>query len=159
MSTRVALDAWLAATVDAATEFASTTLDSDAAIGNLPMDLTECFVALVGEEGSLQIGLAADAAGCQTLAKALFASEDDLPDEDVSDALGEIANIIAGGVKKRMATTQQPLALGLPIVMEGHLRLTERQQIAQTDVMLGQVPTRLLIVCNKDQPASKHVTA
>jgi len=163
MNTPIALDAWLAATVEAATEFATTTLDStldsQGAATVLPMDLTECFVALVGEEGSLQIGLAADAAGCQTLAKALFASEDDLPDEDVSDALGEIANIIAGGVKKRMATAQLPLALGLPIVMEGHLRLTERQQMAQTDVKLGQVSTRLLIVCNKDQPASRRATA
>src|SRR5512147_990453 len=117
MSNGVALDDWLSATVEAASEFASTTLDaaleSVASTSKLPVDLTGCFVALVGEEGSLQIGLASDSAGCMTLAKALFASDEDLPEEDVGDALGEIANIVAGGVKKRMATGQVPLALGL----------------------------------------------
>src|ERR1700690_4029619 len=102
MTAAVALDVWLHATVDAASEFATTTLDcvleSVTSNGELPVDLTGCFVALVGEEGSLQIGLASDTAGCQTLAKALFASDDDLPEEDVGDALGEIANVIAGGV-------------------------------------------------------------
>jgi chemotaxis protein CheX len=155
MSAAIALDEWLSATTEAASEFATTTLDAALetadASGVLALDLTGCFVALVGEEGSLQVGLASDAAGCQTLAKALFASDDDLPDTDVSDALGEIANIIAGGVKKRMATVQLPLSLGLPIVMEGHLRITERQQMAQVDVRLGKTPARLLIVCNKDK--------
>lgn len=154
MTSMQPLSDWMKATVDAASEFSSTTLGASLMVlrgSNLPIDLTGCFVALVGEEGSLQIGLASDSAGCMTLAKALFASDDDLPEEDVGDALGEIANIIAGGVKKRMATGQVPLALGLPIVMEGHIRLTERQQIAQLDVSLGDVPIRLLIVSNKGQ--------
>ena len=163
MTAAIALDAWLSATLDAASEFATTTLEAalesvDKGDG-LALDLTGCFVALVGEEGSLQVGLASDAVGCQTLAKALFASDEDLPDTDVSDALGEIANIIAGGVKKRMATLQLPLSLGLPIVMEGHLRLTERQQMAQMDVRLGKTPARLLIVCNKEQVASSRLRA
>lgn len=153
MTSMVPLDDWMKATVDAAAEFSTTTLEAPLSTlesSNLPLDLTGCFVALVGEEGSLQIGLASDSSGCMTLAKALFASEEDLPDNDVGDALGEIANIVAGGVKKRMAG-QVPLALGLPIVMEGHIRLTDRQQIVQLDVSLGDVPTRLLIVSNKGQ--------
>ena len=152
MTRMLALNDWLHATVDATSEFSSTTLGAPLTpleSSNLPIDLTGCFVALVGEEGSLQIGLASDGAGCQTLAKALFGSDEDLPEEDVGDALGEIANIVAGGVKKRMASGEILLALGLPIVMEGHIRLTERQQIAQIDVLLGEVPTRLLIVSNK----------
>jgi chemotaxis protein CheX len=162
MTALIALEAWLNATVEAASEFASTTLDaafqSADVSSELPPDLTGCFVALVGEEGSFQIGLASDAEGCQTLAKALFASDEDLPDEDISDALGEIANIVAGGVKKRMATAQQPLSLGLPIVMEGHLRLTERQRVAQLDGKLGQVPVRLLIVSHKEAPFNPRRT-
>jgi len=152
MTSTHTLGVWLNATIEAAAEFSTTTLDAPLApldSSNLPIDLTGCFVALVGEVGSLQIGLASDSMGCQTLAKALFGSDDDLPDEDVGDALGEIANIVAGGVKKRMASGEISLALGLPIVMEGHIRLTERQQIAQVDVLLGQVQTRLLIVSSK----------
>jgi CheY-specific phosphatase CheX len=152
MTSTQPLSGWMNATVDAASEFSSTTLGAPLATletSELPKDLTGCYVALVGEEGSLQIGLASDSAGCMTLAKALFGSDDELPEEDVGDALGEIANIIAGGVKKRMTTGQVPLALGLPIVMEGHIRLTERQQVAQLDVSLGHVPTRLLLISNK----------
>ncbi len=160
MTTCISAEDWLSATREAAAEFASTTLDAglEAMDSNsaLPLDLTGCFVALVGEEDSLQIGLASDGAGCQTLAKALFASDDELPAEDVSDALGEIANIIAGGVKKRMAAVQLSLAIGLPIVMQGRLRLTERQQIGQVDVKLGEVPARLLVVCNKNNLGTPH---
>ena len=156
MSHAIALDDWLKATVDAASEFAATTLGDSLCVAEpgskMSRDLTGCFVALVGDEGALQIGLAANPAGCQILAQALFASDEVLSDEDVSDALGEIANIIAGGVKKRMATVQLSLAIGLPIVMDGHLRLAERQQMVTSEVRLGQVPVRLLIVGNKEQP-------
>jgi CheY-specific phosphatase CheX len=149
------LDDWLKATVDAASEFASTTLGDTLQLAEqgskMSQDLTGCFVALVGDEGALQIGLAANPEGCQILAQALFASDEELPEEDVSDALGEMANIIAGGVKKRMATVQLSLVIGLPIVMDGHLRLAERQQMVTSDVRLGQVPVRLLIVGNKEQ--------
>jgi chemotaxis protein CheX len=155
MSNLPPLSDWLKATVEAAAEFSSTTLGAALEVldadSRLPLDLTGCFVALVGEEGSLQIGLASDSTGCMTLAKALFASDENLPDEDVGDALGEIANIVAGGVKKRMAIGKVALVLGLPIVMEGHVRLTERQAIAQVDVALGEVATRLLIIANKAQ--------
>jgi CheY-specific phosphatase CheX len=145
---------WLEATLDAANEFSSTTLGFDLgdpqAIRRLPENLTGCFVALVGEQESLQIGLASDSAGCQTLAQALFAADEPLPDPDVSDALGEIANIIAGGVKKRRVA-KTGMALGLPMVMEGHVRITDRQEIAHLDVALGDVPVRLLVVCNREQ--------
>jgi CheY-specific phosphatase CheX len=154
MSDLVKLDDWLKATIDAAREFTSTTLDAALVPGeqgaDISRDLTGCFVALIGDERSLQIGLASNAAGCQILAQALFASDEPLSDEDVTDALGEIANVIAGGVKKRMATFQLPLAIGLPIVMDGHLRLSERQQMIAADVRLGQVPVRLLIIGDGD---------
>lgn len=153
MTELIQLNDWMKATVDAAAEFARATLDAELEpVDNgstLPPELTGCFVALIGDAGSLQIGLASNPVGCQTLAKALFASEDEMPDEDVSDALGEIANIIAGGVKKRMSALQPPLAIGLPIVMDGHVRLAERQKILGNDVRLGEVPVRLLIIGNK----------
>jgi CheY-specific phosphatase CheX len=146
------LDDWLQAALGAAEECSKTTLGcalNTSEQPRLPPELTGCFVALVGDSGSLQIGFGSDPAGCQTLAKALFASEVDLPEEDVSDALGEIVNIIAGGVKKRMSAVQPPLAIGLPIVMRGQVRLSERQQVLEAEVSLGDVPVRLLVLSNK----------
>lgn len=145
---------WLTAARAAAQEFASTTLGlvlTEAVPGSeMPEDLTGCFVALVGDEDSIQIGFATNASGCQCLAKALFASEAELPNEDVYDALGEIANILAGGVKMRLASAHSQLAIGLPIVMEGHLRVTERQVLVAEDFLLDQVAIRLLILCGRE---------
>jgi hypothetical protein len=49
-----------------------------------------------------------------------------------------------------MAETFGGMSLGLPIVMEGHLRVTDRQHIAQLDIALGEVPVRLLVVCSRE---------
>ncbi len=145
---------WLEATLGATSDFAAMTLDGALTEGSpddiSPSDLTGCFVGLICSEGSVQIGLAANAANCQRLAQALFDTSDVLPDEDVSDALGEIANILAGGVKKRLSKLQPQLAIGLPIVMDGHLRLTEHQQMVTKNVRLGDIPGRLLIIASKD---------
>lgn len=145
---------WLEATLAAAIEFSETTLGfglgDPEAIRKLPENLTGCFVALVGQEESLQIGLASDTAGCQTLAQALFAAEEELAESDVTDALGEIANIMAGGVKKRRSESHAGMALGLPIIMEGHVRTTDRQALTHLDIALGDVPVRLLVVCNRE---------
>jgi CheY-specific phosphatase CheX len=145
---------WLDATADAMAELCSTTLAmelrKDVGSPKLPSNLTGCFVALVSQDDSLQIGLASDAAGCQILARALFASDSELNETDVNDALGEIANILAGGVKTRMASTRRGITLGLPIVMEGHLRITDRQQVSELDVAVNEVPVRLLVVCSRN---------
>lgn len=147
------LQVWLQAALGAASEFANASLGMDLKQVDdgyhLPPELTGCFVALIGDSGSLQVGFGSNPEGCQSLAKVLFASTEDLPEEDVSDALGEIANIIAGGVKKRMAAGQPPLAISLPIVMQGHIRLTDRQHLLETEVLIGDVPVRLLVISNK----------
>jgi hypothetical protein len=33
--------------------------------------------------------------------------------------------------------------------MQGHIRLTERQQLLEAEVLLGEVPVRLLVISNK----------
>lgn len=146
--------AWLEATRSAAEEFSETSLGVGLgdlqATRALPGNLTGCFVALVGQEESLQIGLATDSFGCQTLAQTLFAAEEELSEADVTDALGEIANIMAGGVKKRRSESHGGMLLGLPIIMEGHVRVTDHQQMVTLDIAMGEVPVRLLVVCNRE---------
>jgi chemotaxis protein CheX len=146
---------WLEAIAESMAEICSTTLAMelrrDVDKPKLPENLTGCFVALVGREENLQIGVASDPEGCQVLARTLFQVEDELGDTDVNDALGELANILAGGVKTRMSTTQGGISLSLPIVMEGHLRVTDRQQVDQLDVTVNDVPVRLLLVSNRDE--------
>lgn len=156
------ISAWLTAVMDAAAEFTETTLGLElgdpSKVRKLPENLTGCFVALVGQEERLQIGLASDPEGCQTLARTLFAADEELPDSDVTDALGEIANIMAGGVKKRRGEINTGMTLGLPIVMEGHVRIADRQEVAHVDTAVGDVPVRLLVICNRDHADSPAST-
>lgn len=46
----------------------------------------------------------------------LMAAEEDLVDEDVTDAMGEIANMVGGSVKAHVA---EPSVLSLPVVTHG----------------------------------------
>lgn len=148
------VSAWLEAIANSMAEICSTTLAMDFRRNvdkpKLPENLTGCYVALVGQNENLQIGLASDSQGCQMLAQTLFAAENELSETDVNDALGELANILAGGVKTRMSKTHGGISLSLPIVMEGHLRVTDRQQVDKLDVAVNDVPVRLLVVSNRD---------
>ncbi len=145
--------AWLDATIDAAQEFCETTIGSPlgerAELRELPQLLTGCFVAIVSPDASVQVGVASDAPGCQSLACALFAAEEELSESDISDALGEIANVVAGGVKKRRHSDFQGMSLGLPIVMDGQVRCTDSQEVVQTEVAFADVPVRLIVVSNR----------
>jgi CheY-specific phosphatase CheX len=148
------IDSWLEATVSAAAEFCQTVLGTEMtlveALAPSELPVTGCFVSIIDATGSAQVGMASDEAGCQALAQALFATEETLSEADVTDALGEIANVLAGGVKKRLQEGQSPMTLGLPMVMEGRIRPTDRQILVCANVQLGGVMARLVIVSAKD---------
>jgi hypothetical protein len=64
------------------------------------------YLALVAQGEPIQLGLLADPGGCQLLARTLLGMDPDdeeLPTSDVSDAMCEIINIVAGGVKRRVS--------------------------------------------------------
>jgi CheY-specific phosphatase CheX len=148
------INSWLEATVSAAAELCQTTLGTELVIAEhgvpLGAEVMGCFVSIFDDTGSVEVGMAADPAGCQTLAQSLFASDEPLSDADVTDALGEIANMLAGGVKKRLQIENTPMQLGLPIVMDGRIRPTDRQDLVCSNVQLGDVVAQLVIVSSKD---------
>jgi len=144
------------ALLESALELAETTLGCEVTVDAPPesvsgIDLTNSLVALVGERTSVQIGIAADDRGCQSLAKLLLGADEELTDSDVSDAMGEIANIIGGGVKKRLAGEFGGMRLGLPVVLMGHLELTRKQRVAQRSILFGETAARLVVVRNTSE--------
>jgi chemotaxis protein CheX len=144
------------ATVSAAEELCRTALGTVMVVKNdsLPpqetMPLTGCFVSIIDESGAAQVGMASDESGCQALAQALVDTDEILSEADVTDALGEIANMLAGGVKKRLQTDPNTMRLGLPIIMEGRIRPTDRQTLTYANVQLGEAMARLVIVSSKE---------
>lgn len=114
------------------------------------------YLGLVAQEEAIQVGLIAEPAGCQALAKALLGLEpadEDLPPADVSDAMCELINIVAGGLKRRV-TGRISVTLGLPIFVSGHPLPNAHQNVVAHALVIGEVKVRLILVTQKSHTAS-----
>ena len=147
----------LASTVLGGLEVASSGPDCQVAAGH------GAYLGLVAEEEPIQVGLLCEPAGCQILAKSLLGmdpADEDLPIADVSDAMCEIINIVAGGLKRRISG-KVAVTLGLPIFVAGHPLPNPQQEIWARELKIGPVPVSLLVVTQKQQaaPLSRSATA
>jgi hypothetical protein len=107
------------------------------------------YIGLVAPQGAFQVGIAADDAGCQLLARSLLSmpeSDPPLADAELADAVCEIANIVAGGFKGRVREQAGPLTLGLPVFFHGPAQATEHTGVLVSVVGLGSTSVGLLIV-------------
>jgi CheY-specific phosphatase CheX len=129
MSGSATLSEWVTAAEVAAAEVATTALAcSQVQLATHTFQpqqsLFGAYVPLVASDCQAQIGVVAEWQACQSLARGLFgmdpASELEA-DSDVADALGEIANMIAGRIKTRMNARVPGLNTGLPLCVSGHV--------------------------------------
>ncbi len=147
------VERWLDALTDAIEELASL---------NLGMDVAEAVrreepstdsrstasIDLRCPTGSWRISIASDTDGCQTLARTLLGlepEEEDLPDADVADAFGEVLNILAGGLKKRLSGAEGDIFLGLPEVRIGEPMNAEYEGRVLASTAIGPIRTDLMI--------------
>ena len=147
------LDEWMAVMAQAAGDIARGALGwpgcqvSDEPC--VPAPTCGAYVPLIDHGAQLQIGLVADDEGCQLLARALLGlseGEPPVPPADVADAVGEIVNMLAGGLKRRMQGRIGSLVLGLPIFIRGYVEATEKLEIARARVQLGPVTALALVL-------------
>lgn len=76
---------------------------------------------------------------------------EDTPDEDVADAVGELVNMIGGGVKSLMPG---PSVLSLPVVAAGRVaRPSDAQEVCRFDASWAGSP--LVVTVHVQQPV-KH---
>lgn len=146
-------EAWMEVLLAAAREVATTALGLTVSerlgeAATLTSGLEGAYLALVGQEDSIQIGIASSPEGCAALAKALLGmtSDDDLPDSDMADALCEIVNILAGVVKRNVVARAASMTLGLPLFVKGVVQPTERIVLTLTDVCIGEVHAILVLI-------------
>jgi hypothetical protein len=114
-----------------------------------PPTLHGAYLGLVGPGGAVQIGLAAQLAGCQALAKGLMGmgpAAPDLPDAEMADAMCEIDNIVAGAFKTRLRDRAGPLQMGLPVFISGAIKPTDHVAVEVAEVTLGGLPAAVLLV-------------
>ncbi len=89
-------------------------------------DLFGAFVAMTSEVTCIQVGLLATARGHTALARTLLdlTEQEELGDADKIDAVRELTNVIAGGVKRGMIGNDPGLRIGLPVFVHGALEKT-----------------------------------
>jgi hypothetical protein len=144
---------WADAIVSSVTDLAITSLGfNDVEVvgtgAGLPQGLQSAYVALVGDDHNIQLGLVADPEACDQLARSLllFEPDDELCPDDMVDAVGEIANILGGGVKRRMIATDPTIKLGLPVFINGTIAQSSVLDSWSAALRLGDVAVYVVIL-------------
>lgn len=159
--TEVTVEASLDALVDSADELAAclgfdgvSVLSQDEAVA---LPAWGSYVPLVGDNVSLQVGIAAHEASRNGIAAALLGMEaDEVDPDDVVDAVGEAVNILAGLVKTRLVDNEPSLKLGLPMCVEGHVLVTPSFAQAVAHVELGPMPVTLVVLRHRKRPGASR---
>jgi hypothetical protein len=144
-----AVSDWVAAMADASTELAlSLGMDAVELLGwhdVPPTGMAGAYIPLLAEDQTLQLALLATPAGCADLSRLLLGMEpaEEVSDADIADAVGELVNIVAGGVKQRMQGSAS-LRLGLPVFIHGYVQPTQQLEVSLASVRIGQVDSHLM---------------
>ena len=70
--------------------------------------------------------------------------DEEVSDADIADAVGELVNIVAGGVKQRMQDAAGGLRLGLPVFIHGYVQPTQQLEVSLASARIGEVDTHLM---------------
>jgi len=113
----------------------------------MPYALLGAFVQVVCDEGPVLLGITGSSKACNGLAKLMLGmnDDDDIDEVDAYDAVGEIINIAAGGVKTRLTGTLGKIELGLPVFLSGRLRAVGHIAVESTQVKIGEHQCELLV--------------
>ncbi len=109
-------------------------LPSSDSPGPGPIRGVSAMVGIVGQWVGAGVVSCDEKTACK-LASAMLMSEYDVVNDDVLDAMGELANMIIGNVKTNLELTLGNLALGLPTVTFGQDFAT-RSTVKQTWTMV-----------------------
>ena len=141
---------WVAAMADASTELAlSLGIDGVELLGwhdVPPTGMAGAYIPLLAEDQTLQLALLSSPAGCADLSRLLLGmdAEDEVSDADIADAVGELVNIVAGGVKQRMQDAAGGLRLGLPVFIHGYVQPTQQLEVSLASARIGTVEAHLM---------------
>jgi hypothetical protein len=144
---------WLKAAIDTAVELGTGVLGYENSAELPPASTTVpsglgSYVPLLGPGFSMHIGLVANEQGCADLARALLglAADEPATQDDVIDAVGEIANLLGGGVKKRLIDREPKLQMGLPLFINGKIQPGANTETAIGAVSMGELQVEVLVI-------------
>lgn len=145
---------WLTALFKSANDFAQTSLNLDGcqtsgSHKDIPLqDAIGAYVPWVNEFYSIQLAFLSSEAGCERIAKMLLCMEPDeeITFEDMTDALQEIMNILAGMAKGIVGGAVAAKNMGLPVFINSYINLNHQQEALAEPVMIGDIPCYLVIL-------------
>jgi CheY-specific phosphatase CheX len=144
----IPLSEWVSAACESLEEVSQATLGFDdfarvETHAGRPPNMAAGYVGLVSDANALQIAVGAELAHCRALAAVLLGMEpeeaEDLGEGDVGDAMGEMINVVAGGVKKRLAERDGGLKLGLPLFLLGRAEPSQHIDAQYSVVQTGGI--------------------
>lgn len=150
----ITLAQWRTALQSAASEIASYALSFTGAVVQDPVGIERtvaligAHIPMIGSGGAYDLALVASPGDCKALARAILCRAPDAAvlDTEVADAIGEIVNMLGGGVKRRMSSHRAAeLLLGLPIFLHGYIQPTERMTVTCLPTRFGTIDTMILI--------------
>ncbi len=145
-SAEIWLEASIATLSDCASMFEADNLEVLGISLQLPSYTGGAYISVVGTEQSVELGVVCTPESQQALAQRFLGAEAALEPDEVADAMREIANIVAGGLKTVMIQHDPSLLLGLPLFIDGvHLGANTRTHVAKVN-LIGQELCLVVIV-------------
>jgi CheY-specific phosphatase CheX len=152
-SSKIAVGHWRPAITAAATEIATYALSWPGAVVRDPVGLEAttsmigAHIPLVGAGRAFDLALVSSFDGCRALARAILCMGPGptVTDAEVADAIGEIVNMLAGSMKRRLSGLAADLTLGLPIFIHGYLQPSDRLSVLALPIRFGTVDTVVLV--------------
>jgi CheY-specific phosphatase CheX len=150
MNTKIA--EWVDAMVESTIEFAEQMLGATDAhvVGPLAQEpgSVGAYIAIVGDESVMQLGVVALREDGEGIARTLLMMEpgEELSLSDLADAIGEVVNVIAGGVKSRLNDREPGLILGLPLFVDGRVVTTPSVELAGQAVSINGTDLQLVVI-------------
>jgi hypothetical protein len=141
---------WVVAMADASGELAASLgFDGVEVLGwhdVPPTGMAGAYIPMLAEDQTLQLALLASPDGCADLSRLLLGMEpeEEVPAADIADAVGELVNIVAGGVKQRLVDSTGGLRLGLPVFIHGYVQPTQQLEVSLASVRIGAVDSYLM---------------
>jgi hypothetical protein len=145
------LDAWSRAAVAAFGELAVSTLGLEDARPEETRpgypDVGHGAAVPILAAAPMQVGVFGTPEACAAFARALLGMtpDEEMPETDVADALGEIVNIVAGQMKTAMSAGSAKL--GTPLFIKGEVDGGTHQDACTTTIAVGTFKADVLMMC------------
>jgi hypothetical protein len=95
-------------------------------------ELFGALVSVASDRTSIQVGILSTRGGHAAVARTMLAIEpsEEVAEDDIADAIRELTNLVAGGLKRAMIDRDSGLRIGLPVFIHGAVEKTASLELA-----------------------------